>query len=268
MDTQTAVHIPDQVQPKDPAAQPEVCSHLNNTLEASQVPRGWQGREHHQSVLHTDGVTTVPSVGKATKLDITGKENDVLCNNVLLVASPPLADVPGHTGPDSCDNEARRPILDNIDVHTLTERGNEDDILAMPDRLVAMPDRPAAQAGPGSTTPPGTTAAGTCSHTESGVCHIHGQAQKMFKPGRKWAKGKDGLYSWKYCKKWEFTCTKMRKKTTAKDSHPPTPIQKPTFLMLRDSGEASDAKKRNSRGNKMKTKPNQVTAETGSNKKF
>ena len=60
----------------------------------------------------------------------------------------------------------------------------------------------------------------------------------------------------------------MRKKTTAKDSHPPTPIQKPTFLMLRDSGEASDAKKRNSRGNKMKTKPNQVTAETGSNKKF
>ena len=60
-----------------------------------------------------------------------------------------------------------------------------------------------------------------------------------------------------------------KKKTSTKDSHPPPSTEKPTFLILRDSGirEASDIKKRNSRGT-TKTKPSKVTAEPGSSKKF
>ena len=82
---------------------------------------------------------------------------------------------------------------------------------------------------------------------------------------RKWAQGKDGLFGWRYCKNWYFTCTDVRKKTTTQDSHPPT--QKPTFLILRDSGDKNASDKKSSRG-KLKTNPNQVTAETGSSKKF
>ena len=113
-------------------------------------------------------------MGDTTTVDNTGKEKEILCNNDLLVASPPQADVPRQAGPDV----ARLPIQDNSGCHPLTDVSRDDDILATPPPAVPQahmqgvelnkPDNTAALQPP--------TAAGTCAHTERGVCSIHGQA--------------------------------------------------------------------------------------------
>ena len=89
--------------------------------------------------------------------------------------------------------------------------------------------------------------------------------KKLFKPGKKWTKGKNGLYSWKYTKTWYFKCL-VTKKTEAEDGHPPN--HAPTFLMIRDSGvnRASDDKlkcsvgKNDRKPNQIKSRPRQVAA--------
>ena len=266
-------------QPGHPAALVDDSAHLNNRKIESQVSRTLQRRNIHQNYLHTDGATAVPSVGNSNPLDNTGKHNEFLCNNMLLIANPIPTDVPVQDGPATINGEARLPNQDNTGTSPGAGTGEEDDIWTTPsptsdtvvsdDQDRASPpktDRPADQNNLLSSTPPSTTTAGPCSYSEGGVCHLHGQAQKKFKPGRRWTKGKNGLFSWRYCKTWYFVCSGP-KRTTTEDGHQPT--QKPTFLILKDSGTngASGINKKTSKGNTMKTKPNKVTAATGSSKK-
>ena len=46
-----------------------------------------------------------------------------------------------------------------------------------------------------------------CVHDARGVCSEHGQAKKLFKPNKRvWAKGKNGLYGWKYSRMTYYEC--------------------------------------------------------------
>ena len=108
--SKTGVQNPDHVQPNDPAALQEDEVYPDNSLAESCSLRSRQDGERLQSVLLTDGATTAPSVARVAELEITGKEVANHDSNVLLVANPPQADVPGHVGEDPRDGEARGPI--------------------------------------------------------------------------------------------------------------------------------------------------------------
>ena len=71
-----------------------------------------------------------------------------------------------------------------------------------------------------------------CTYTPEGMCEEHGQAQKHWKPRRRWAKGKNGLFGWKREKIPYYVCV------------PPRPIEDkdvgrtaPTFLILKSGAD-------------------------------
>ena len=45
-----------------------------------------------------------------------------------------------------------------------------------------------------------------CVYDDSGHCGLHGQGMKKLKPGKVWAKGRNGLYGWKYTKTVYWVC--------------------------------------------------------------
>ena len=62
-----------------------------------------------------------------------------------------------------------------------------------------------------------------CSYVD-GVCHIHGPAEKLWKPSKVWAKKNNGVFGWKYTKITYFSCRKIAR----------TPMEtvKPTFVSM------------------------------------
>ena len=71
---------------------------------------------------------------------------------------------------------------------------------------------------------PRTTA---CVITKDGVCEEHGPAMKKWKPKRSWAKGKNGLFAWRYSRTHYYVCTGQ----TTRVGHP---THRPTFLVLKE----------------------------------
>ena len=58
------------------------------------------------------------------------------------------------------------------------------------------------------------------------VCEEHGPLEKKWKPKKTWAKGKNGLFAWKYSKTHYYACTGP---TTRVGHH----SHRPTFLILK-----------------------------------
>ena len=51
---------------------------------------------------------------------------------------------------------------------------------------------------------------GDCKHSPDGRCERHGQAQKLWRPKKRWAKGKSGLFGWKYAREHYWKCVPPR----------------------------------------------------------
>merc|ERR1719376_1176993 len=66
-----------------------------------------------------------------------------------------------------------------------------------------------------------------CSYSSECVSAQHGQAKKLWKPQKKWARWKSGLCSWKYSRKYYWDCVPQR----SDDVGRPSPASS-TFLML------------------------------------
>ena len=77
-----------------------------------------------------------------------------------------------------------------------------------------------------------------CRHDSMGMCDVHGQAQKVLQPKRVWAKGRNGLYGWKYLRTTTYSC---RTVTKTNDDTP-----KPTFVSLRTGSNHSKLKPKKS----------------------
>ena len=71
-----------------------------------------------------------------------------------------------------------------------------------------------------------------CVHDDKGVCHLHGQAQKKLKPRKVWAKGKNGLFGWKYARSTYYVCGMVTK--------PDPGIPGPTFVSMRNSSRGNE----------------------------
>ena len=67
-----------------------------------------------------------------------------------------------------------------------------------------------------------------CVYDDKGVCDIHGPGKKMIKPWKKWTKGKNGLYCWRYTRQIYYICTGVTPSTM--NTEPDEPV--PTFLVL------------------------------------
>ena len=66
-----------------------------------------------------------------------------------------------------------------------------------------------------------------CVYT-AGVCGTHGTAEKLFRPSRVWARGKNGTFGWKYSKVTYYSCRKVTQK--------PKETLKPTFIAGKRGG--------------------------------
>ena len=71
-----------------------------------------------------------------------------------------------------------------------------------------------------------------CVHDDKGVFHLHGQAQKKLKPRKVWAKGKNGLFGWKYARSTYYVCGMVTK--------PDPGIPGPTFVSMRNSSRGNE----------------------------
>ena len=70
-----------------------------------------------------------------------------------------------------------------------------------------------------------------CVYTEAGICSVHGQGVEKWKPKKTWAKGRNGLFKWKYGRHYYWSCTEQKSEAGRQPAH------KPTFLMLSDSAD-------------------------------
>ena len=59
---------------------------------------------------------------------------------------------------------------------------------------------------------------------DNGVCRTHGEAEKLWRPSKVWAKKKNGVFGWKYSKETYFSCRKFTRK--------PVETDRPTFVSM------------------------------------
>ena len=69
-------------------------------------------------------------------------------------------------------------------------------------------------------------------HDDKGMCTIHGMGKKMIRPGKKWTKGKNGLFYWKYTRQIYYICSGVSPSTSTVKTEPEPDEPVPTFLVL------------------------------------
>ena len=202
------------------------------------VPDG-PGEDEVREVDTEELCTPVPSVGSCNTGSITGKENKVSFTNLLCTAENlVIADVP-----DS--HPVQQPEMGSTDQ----TRGDSGQPAGLSEEDISSQLGPAVRhtgqegAGPADDTEGVADTDGVggdivqCTHSPEGVCGVHGQAEKHWKPRKRWVKGKKtGLYKWRYDRVHYWKCI------------PPRPVvgdglnsPHPTFLMLRSSAVMNEA---------------------------